>query len=119
MMDGLFELRDSLQEMVKCCADNVEIVIYVNHILDQAIVFKRGKCENRIRITIKSNGKMTHNWTKETRSKKLWDCFHGFLGLVDKYGVKILEAFISSKTSIGLKVAGKVANGVIEAICEK
>lgn len=34
MRDGFFEFCDVLKEMVKSCVDNVEIVIYVNYILD-------------------------------------------------------------------------------------
>lgn len=119
MIDGLFELRDSLLEMVKSCADNVEIAIYVNHILDRAIVIERGKCENRIRITIKSNGKVTHDWTKETWAKKLWDWWYGFLGLIRKFGEMLLSVLNMIKKAIGYFSYGEIAIDVIKAICEK
>lgn len=34
MIDGFFEFCDVLNEMVKSCVNNVEIVIFVNYILD-------------------------------------------------------------------------------------
>lgn len=119
MLNGLFELRDSLNEMVRCCADNVEIAIYVNHILDRAIVIKRGNCENRIRITIKSNGEVTHSWTKETTSTKLWNWFYGFLGLIQKFGGKLIATLIMLRMPMGWLSKGSIAIGLIAAICEK
>lgn len=120
MRDGLFELRDALKEMVKSCADNVEIAIYVNHILDQAIVIKRGNCENRIRITIKSNGEMTHSWTKETWAKTLWDWWYGFLGLLKTFANLLMSVLNLIRKAIGLFAYGEeIAIKVIKAICEK
>lgn len=119
MRDGLFELRDALNEMVKSCTDNVEIKIYVNHILDQAIVIKRGNCENRIRITINSNGEMTHSWTKETWGKTLWDWCYGFLGLLKTFAKLLISALSLIKKAIGYFGYGEIAYDVIKAICEK
>lgn len=119
MIEGLFELRDSLYRMVKSCADNVEIAIFVDHILDRPIVIKRGNCENRIRISIKSNGAVTHNWTKETWAKKLWDWFYGFLGLIEKFGKTLLSALLLIKKPIGFFSYCEIAIDVIKAICEK
>lgn len=119
MRDGLFELRDALNKMVKSCTDNVEIAIYVNHILDQAIVIKRGNCENRIRITINSNGEMTHSWTKETWAKKLWDWWYGFLDLLKTFAKLLILVFRLIKKAIGYFGYGEIAYDVIKAICEK
>lgn len=120
MIDGLFELRDALNEMVKSCANNVEIVIFVNHILDQEIVIKRGNCENRIRITINSNGGMTHNWTKETWTKKAWDWWYEFLGLLKTFANLLMSVLNLIRKAIGLFAYGEeIAIKLIKAICEK
>lgn len=116
MKDAFFDLRDSLHNMIKQCSDNVEITIYVNDILDQPIVIKRGKMENRIRITINSNGEVTHGWTKETWTKTLWDWFYGFFDLIER----IVGVFASAvKLAINLWTHGKLVYDTLQAIREK
>lgn len=116
MKDAYFDLRDSLHNMVKQCSDNVEITIYVNHILNQPIVIKRGKMENRIRITINGNGEVTHGWTKETWNKTLWDWFYGFFDLIER----IVNVFASAvKLAIKLWTNGKLVYDTLQAIREK
>lgn len=116
MKDAFFDLRDSLHNMVKQCSDNVEITIYVNHILNQPFVIKRGNCENRIRITINSNGEVTHGWTKETWTKTLWDWFYGFFDLIER----IVDVFASAvKLAINLWTHGKLVYDTLQAIREK
>lgn len=119
MIDGLFELRDSINEMVKNCADNVEIAIYVNHILDRPIVINRGNSENRIRITIKSNGEVTHSWTRQTWAKTLWDWFYGFFDLIVGFGKALLSALKLIKKALGFFSPVEIVYDVIKAICEK
>lgn len=117
-MEIFFDLRDSVNEMVKNCSNNVQIAIYINHILDQPVVINRGNIENRIRITIKSNGEVTHNWTKETWAKKLWDWFYGFFGLMEKLGKLLVTVLELTKKAVGFSAYGEVAYGVIKAICD-
>ena len=62
--DALNILRDKIQSMIVGCADNIKIVIYLDEVLDGSIEIKAGKAENRLRITIKNNGDITHMWTK-------------------------------------------------------
>lgn len=119
MINGLFKLRDKLHELVKGCADNVEIAVYVNHILDQAIVIKRGNCENRIRITIESNGEVTHDWTKETWAKTLWNWFYGLLGLIKEFGKLLLSTLKLIKKPIEFFFEAKNAIEQIKAIRQK
>lgn len=119
MLDGLFQLRDSLHEIVKSCADNVEIAIYVNHILDRAIVIKRGNCENRIRITIKRNGEVTYDWTKETLAKKLRDWLNRFLGSIEEFGKLLFSVLKMIKKPIGFFSKAEIAYNLYKAIREK
>lgn len=116
MIEGLFFLRDALNKMVKRCADNVEIAIYVNHYMDQPVVIKRGNCENRIRITIKSNGEVTHDWTKETWAKKLWDWFYGFFDLVGEFGKLFISVLKLINKPLGSLSKAEIADNVIKAI---
>lgn len=62
-------IRDSIYEWVRSCADNVRVVVYVDDILDDPIIVAIGDQENRLRITIKTDGKVTYSWTKQTWTK--------------------------------------------------
>lgn len=63
---AFYELRDHFCAMIKSCAKDVVVVLYVDDILDEPIKVDVGKKQNRLRITIKTNGKITYKWTKET-----------------------------------------------------
>ena len=54
--------------MIDGCADNIKITIYLDNVLDGYIEIKAGQAENCLRITIKNNGDITHNWTKTTKA---------------------------------------------------
>lgn len=67
------DVRDSIYQMVRSCADNVRVVVYVDDILDDPIIVGIGSQENRLRITIKTDGKVTYSWTKQTWGKLFRD----------------------------------------------
>ncbi|XP_078318198.1 uncharacterized protein LOC144620654 [Crassostrea virginica] len=61
---ALYTLRDRIQPMIDGCADNIKITIYLDDVLNGSIEIKAGQAENCLRITIKNNGDIIHNWTK-------------------------------------------------------
>lgn len=69
MKEAYYGVRDSIYQMVRSCADNVRVVVYVDDILDDPIIVGIGSQENRLRVTIKPNGKVTYSWTKWTWGK--------------------------------------------------
>lgn len=70
------ELRDGICDIVKSCADNIRVVIYIDEVLDQPITVVVGKEENRLRITIKKDGRVTFFWTKENWGKIFKEAWH-------------------------------------------
>lgn len=62
--EALLTLRDTIQQMIEGCADNITIIIYLDEVLDGFIEIKAGQAKNRFRVTIKSNGEITNNWTE-------------------------------------------------------
>lgn len=65
----LFRIRDDLTLAVSSCADNVEVIIYLDDVLDDPINIIVGAGDNRLRITIQTDGKVTARWTDETWGK--------------------------------------------------
>lgn len=59
-------IRDGFTPLIETCADNVEVVLYVDDILDEPIIVRIGNQKNRLVITIKTNGTVKYIWTKET-----------------------------------------------------
>lgn len=67
------------------------MVIYIDEVLDQPITVVVGKEENRLRITIKKDGRVTFFWTKENWGKifreawnKVTSCIRRIVGLITK-----------------------------------
>lgn len=52
------------------------MVIYIDEVLDQPITVVVGKEENRLRITIKKDGRVTFFWTKENWGKIFKEAWH-------------------------------------------
>lgn len=71
-----FQVRANISELVGSCADNVEVVVKMNEILDYPIIVTAGKGENKLLVTIHSETGVDCKWTKETLTKK----FRGLLG---------------------------------------
>lgn len=76
LRDMFFDLRDTICELVRSCADNVEVVVKMNEILDDPIIIITGKGENKLLVTIHSETGICYRWTKETWTKM----FRGLLG---------------------------------------
>lgn len=70
---AFYDLRDEISHIVKNCANNVKVVVYFDFVLDRPITVQVGQAENRLRITIKDDGRITLSWTKETWSKYFSD----------------------------------------------
>lgn len=68
-----YSVREGITEVVRSCSDNIRCVVYIDEILDEPIVVAYGKEENRLIITICSNGKVTYKWSHETWAKFLSD----------------------------------------------
>lgn len=69
----LYEICDTIKELIKNCSNNVQIKIHIDHVLDEPIVIRRGNAENHVRIIIHSNGEVSHKWTKKTWATTFWD----------------------------------------------
>lgn len=65
------KLRDGICDIVKSCADNIRVVIYIDEVLDQPNTVVVVEDENRLRITctIKEDGIVTFFWMKENWGK--------------------------------------------------
>lgn len=70
---AFYDLRDEISHIVKNCSNNVKVLVYFDFVLERPISVKVGKAENRLRITIKDDGRITLSWTKETWSKYFSD----------------------------------------------
>lgn len=73
MRESFYYVRDNIHEVVRSCATNVRVVIYFDDVLDEPIHVKSGREENRLRITINSDGTSTYAWTKQTWAKVFLD----------------------------------------------
>lgn len=107
--EAYFCIRDGFTSLIESCADNVRVVLYVDDILDEPIVVKMGDQENRLRITIKTNGTITYKWTKETWAK----IFQGASMTRDALGKKIvslLKSFADGLGAIGNENILAIAN---------
>lgn len=95
--EAFYCIRDGFTPMIESCANNVRVVLYVDDILDEPIVVKMGDQENRLRITIKTNGTVTYNWDKETWGK----IFKGVAMTVNALAKKLVSLFKSIAESSG------------------
>lgn len=100
LKETFYDVRDEIHNFVRSCAENVEVAIYIDKVLREPIKVGVGKEENRLRITIKSSGKVTYSWTKETWSKKVRDAWNNVKSIIQG----ILE-FLVSKARALLSVA--------------
>lgn len=62
---------------------------------------------------------MIYSWMKEMWVKKLWDWFYGFLGLIEKFGKKLLLVLFLIKKLIGFFFYCEIVVDVIKVICEE
>lgn len=69
LREMFFQFRDGICELVRSCADNVEVVVKMNEILDDPIIITTGKGENKLLVTIHSETGIYYKWTKETWTK--------------------------------------------------
>lgn len=95
--EAFYCIRDVFTPMIKSCADNVRVVLYVDDILDDPIVVEIGDEENRLRITIKTNGTVTYNWDKET----WWKIFKDAAMTVNALAKKLVSLFKSIAENSG------------------
>ncbi|XP_062597224.1 uncharacterized protein LOC134258702 [Saccostrea cucullata] len=84
LRDSFYDVRDGIHEVVATCANNVKVVIYIDEVLDEPIIVCAGNQENRLRITIKTEGRVTYSWTKETWGKVFRDAWNGVKSLTKK-----------------------------------
>ena len=109
MKEALEDLRDEICDIVRHCSTNVEVVIYINSVLDKPITVKAGNGENRLRMTIKRNGKLTYGWTKETWGKFFTEAWEGVTSLMKR----ILGCIISCASEI-YSIACEIKNTITE-----
>ena len=63
---AMFEIRNTIHQHMKTCADNVRVYIYVDEVLDEPLEFCVGRGENELIITVKHDGTVEYNWTYYT-----------------------------------------------------
>lgn len=85
--EAFYRLRDGFCAMIQSCAKNVRVVLYVDDILDMPIKVDVGKKQNRLRITIKTNGTVSYQWTKQTWAKIFTDAKENFESLAKRMAV--------------------------------
>lgn len=73
MKEAFYYVRDNIHEVVRSCAQNARVIIYFNDVLKEPLVVTSGMEENRLRITINTDGTVTYAWTKQTWSKVFLD----------------------------------------------
>lgn len=95
--EAFYCIRDGFTPMIETCADNVEVVLYVDDILDEPIIVRIGDEQNRLVITIKTNGTVKYRWTKETWGK----IFKGAAMTVNSLAKKLVSLFRSIAESSG------------------
>lgn len=103
LREAFYDVRDDITEVVKTCSDNVRVVVYIDDVLDDPIIVGIGAEENRLRISIRSNGKASYSWTKETWSKIFRDGWEGVKSLTKK-----ILGFIASKARAVFAIAKEI-----------
>lgn len=96
LREAFYDVRDDITDVVKTCSDNVRVVLYIDDVLDEPIVVGIGDQENRLRISIRSNGKASCSWTKETWSKIFRDGWEGVKSITKK----IVECLASKARAV-------------------
>lgn len=81
------------------------MVVYIDGVLDSPIVVKFGREQNRLVITIRSNGNVRYEWTKETWKKAFRDGW----GKVVSITKRIVAAIASKAKSLCLTGAKLLA----------
>lgn len=89
--EAFYCIRDGFTPLIESCADNVRVALYVDDILDEPIIVGIGDEENRLRITIKTNGTVTYGWINETWGK----IFRDALMTVNSLAKKMVSLFRS------------------------
>lgn len=69
--DGFLGLRNNINGIVKSCAKNVRVVIYVEDVFDQPVEIIAGDAESHINIYIKSDGSDKKEWKKRKEDANL------------------------------------------------
>lgn len=88
----VYEVRDEIHNVVRSCANNVRVVIYIDEVLDEPMIIMEGNGDNRLRITIDSSRGVTYEWTKQTIGKIL----SGFWCNIKCFFERIFEAIVST-----------------------
>lgn len=82
----------------------MRVVIFIDDVLlDYPIIVNIGAEENRLRISIRSNGKASYSWTMETWSKNYRDGWEGGKSLTKK-----IPRFIASKARAVFAIAKEI-----------
>lgn len=100
MREAFYYVRDNIHEVVRSCATNVRVVIYFDDVLDEPIHVKSGREENRLRITINSDGTSTYAWTKQTWAKVFLDVKEDVKSIAQTILTRFLSLFRRKPLSI-------------------
>lgn len=65
-LNAFYKVRDEIDGDLEFCANNVQIIIYVNDILDNPLVISSGSKEKQMHITINNDGTVTKEWKRRT-----------------------------------------------------
>ena len=84
----MYEIRNSIHQHMKTCADNVRVTIYVDEVLDEPLVFSVGPGENDLLISVNHDGTVEYKWTNCTYESVFW----GFLEWVKDVFRKVFRS---------------------------
>ena len=92
----MYEIRNTIHQHMKTCADNVRVTIYVDEVLDEPLEFCIGLGENELIITVKHDGTVEYNWTYYTYESAFW----GFLEWVKDVFRKVFQSVADNLPAI-------------------
>lgn len=80
--NSLFIVRDNIQNKIKHCSDNIELLLYLDDVGMKPIKISVGSAENRLHITIRKNGDIQYNWKKTTWTMMFWNKLESIVSII-------------------------------------
>lgn len=101
---SLFIVRDNIQNKIKHCSDNIELLFYLDDVLKEPIKISVGSAENRLHITIRINGEIQYNWKKTTWKMEVWNIIESIPSFVMAKLTKLINVFSDTGISNFIRI---------------
>lgn len=98
VQDRLSRVRREINETVRGCADNVRVIIYIDGVLDEPMVFSHGKEENKLVITLERDGGIDYTWADKSLGKYFRDGILGFTNRICSILVSVAKPVMLALT---------------------